>query len=86
LGEVIGVPNVCALSSGTGALHLALVLLGVGAGDEVLVSTLTFAATANVVTYVGAKPTFVDSELTSWNMCPDRLAEVLERRKPADRL
>ena len=86
LGEVVGVPNVCALSSGTGALHLALVLLGVGPGDEVLVSTLTFAATANAVTYVGARPTFVDSELTSWNMCPEHLAEVLAQRKRAGRL
>ena len=86
LGEVVGVPNVCALSSGTAALHLALVLLGVGSGDEVLASTLTFAATANAITYVGAKPTFVDSELASWNMCPDRLAEVLEQRKLAGRL
>jgi pyridoxal phosphate-dependent aminotransferase EpsN len=85
LGEVVGVPNVCALSSGTGGLHLALVLLGVGAGDEVLVSSLTFAATANAVTYVGAKPTFIDCERASWNMCPDRLAEVLERRKKADK-
>jgi dTDP-4-amino-4,6-dideoxygalactose transaminase len=80
LAEVVRVPNVCALSSGTAALHLALVLLGVGAGDEVLVSSLTFAATANAVTYVGAKPTFIDSERASWNMCPDRLAEVLEAR------
>ncbi len=83
LGEVVGVPNVCALSSGTGALHLALLLLGVGAGDEVLCSSLTFAATANAITYVGAKATFVDSELVSWNMCPDRLAEALEERSKA---
>lgn len=86
LGAVVGVPHVCALSSGTGGLHLALVLLGVGAGDEVLVSTLTFAATANAVTYVGAKPTFIDSELASWNMCPDRLADLLEQRKREGRL
>ena len=86
LGAIVGVSDVCALSSGTGGLHLALVLLGVGPGDEVLVSSLTFAATANAVTYVGAKPTFIDSELTSWNMCPDRLAEVLEQRKQAGRL
>jgi dTDP-4-amino-4,6-dideoxygalactose transaminase len=86
LADVVGVANVCALSSGTGALHLALMLLGVGAGDEVLVSTLTFAATANAVTYVGARPTFVDSELASWNMCPDRLEEVLELRKRESRL
>jgi pyridoxal phosphate-dependent aminotransferase EpsN len=80
LGETVGVPHVCALSSGTSALHLALILLGVGAGDEVLVSSLTFAATANAVTYVGARPTFIDSERKSWNVCPDRLAEVLEKR------
>jgi pyridoxal phosphate-dependent aminotransferase EpsN len=86
LGETVGVPNVCALSSGTGALHLALLLLDIGAGDEVLVSTLTFAATANAISYVGATPTFVDCERTSWNMCPDRLAEVLERRSHAGRL
>jgi len=86
LGAACGVANVCALSSGTAALHLALVLLGIGRGDEVLVSTLTFAASANAVTYVGAKPTFVDSERTSWNMCPDRLAEVLEARRRAGRL
>ena len=85
LGEVVGVPHVCALSSGTGALHLALVLLGVSAGDEVLVSTLTFAATANAVTYMVARPTFIDSELTSWNMCPDRLATVLAQRKKEGR-
>ena len=86
LGEMVGVPHVCALSSGTGALHLALLLLGVGAGDEVLVSSLTFAATANAVTYVGARPTFIDCERTSWNMCPTRLAEVLESRKKSDML
>ena len=62
LGEVVAVPHVCALSSGTAALHLGLLLLGVGAGDEVLVSTLTFAATANAITYVNATPTLVDSE------------------------
>ncbi len=86
LGEVVRVPHVCALSSGTGALHLALILLGVAAGDEVLCSTLTFAATANAIAYLGAEATFVDSELTSWNMCPDRLAEVLEQRNKAARL
>jgi pyridoxal phosphate-dependent aminotransferase EpsN len=86
LGDVCGVPNVCAMSSGTGAIHLALLLLGVCKDDEVLVSSLTFAATANAVTYVGARPTFVDSERKSWNMCPDRLAEVLEARKKSGRL
>ena len=56
-----------ALSSGTGALHLALIIAGVKPGDRVLVSTLTFAATANVIRYVGAEPVFVESDRTSWN-------------------
>ncbi len=66
-----------ALSSGTAGLHLALQILGVGAGDRVLVSSLTFAATANAVRYTGAEPVFIDSEATSWNMDPDLLAEAL---------
>ena len=67
-----------ALSSGTGALHLALIIAGVKPGDRVLVSTLTFAATANAVRYVGAEPVFVDSDRQSWNMDPDLLAQALE--------
>jgi dTDP-4-amino-4,6-dideoxygalactose transaminase len=67
-----------ALSSGTGALHLALIIVGVKPGDRVLVSTLTFAATANAVRYVGAEPVFVDSDRQSWNMDPDLLAQALE--------
>ena len=67
-----------ALSSGTGALHLALIIAGVKPGDRVLVSTLTFAATANVIRYVGAEPVFVDSDRRSWNMDPDLLAQALE--------
>jgi dTDP-4-amino-4,6-dideoxygalactose transaminase len=86
LAREVGIANACALSSGTGALHLALLLLGVGAGDEVLVSSLTFAATANAVTYVHATPTFVDSERASWNLCPDRLGEVLEDRQRTGRM
>ncbi len=66
-----------ALSSGTAALHLALMLLEVGPGDKVLVSSLTFAATANAIRYVGAEPVFVDSDRASWNMDPDLLAEAL---------
>jgi dTDP-4-amino-4,6-dideoxygalactose transaminase len=66
-----------ALSSGTAALHLALLALGVGAGDRVLVSSLTFAATANAVMYTGAEPVFVDSDATTWNMDPDLLEEAL---------
>jgi pyridoxal phosphate-dependent aminotransferase EpsN len=74
----IDVPHALALSSGTAALHLALEVLGVGRGDEVWCSTLTFAATANAVTYVGATPVFVDSDLTSWNMDPALLAQALD--------
>jgi dTDP-4-amino-4,6-dideoxygalactose transaminase len=66
-----------ALSSGTAALHLALLLVGVEPGDLVAVQSLTFAATANAVRYVGAEPVFVDSETASWNMDPDRLAELV---------
>lgn len=78
----------CALatSSGTAALHLALMLAGVGSGDEVLVSTLTFAASANPVVYLGGRPTFVDSERLSWNMDPDLLAQTLSQRARRRRL
>ena len=67
-----------ALSSGTAALHLGLLALGVGPGDRVLVSSLTFAATANAVRYTGAEPVFVDSDRETWNMDPDLLGEALE--------
>lgn len=66
-----------ALSSGTAALHLALLAVGVQPGDEVLVSTFTFAASANAVTYCGAHPVFIDSDHVSWNMNPELLAEEL---------
>ncbi len=68
------------LSSGTAALHLALILAGVGPGDEVIVPTLTFVPTANVATYVGAKPVFIDVELDSWCLSPELVAEFLEKR------
>jgi dTDP-4-amino-4,6-dideoxygalactose transaminase len=69
-----------AMSSGTAALHLALVLLGVTAGDDVIVPTLTFVASANVVRYLGARPVFIDSETTSWNTDPALLEEELVAR------
>lgn len=72
-GRAFGV----ALSSGSAALHLALILAGVGPGDRVLVQALTFAATANAVRYAGAEPVFVDSEPQSWNLDPDLTAEAL---------
>ncbi|MBD2773241.1 DegT/DnrJ/EryC1/StrS family aminotransferase [Iningainema tapete] len=79
-GEVTGASHAAALSSGTAALHLALQLIGVESGDEVFCSTLTFVATANPITYLGAKPVFIDSDRTTWNMNPDLLREALEHR------
>jgi len=80
LAAVVAAPAAAALSSGTAALHLALVLLGVGPGDEVIVSDLTFAASANVVRYVGAEPVFVDAERSTWNLDPDLLADAIADR------
>ncbi|QDS87237.1 Putative pyridoxal phosphate-dependent aminotransferase EpsN [Rosistilla ulvae] len=82
----VQVEHAVALSSGTAALHLALRLLDVGAGDRVLASSLTFAATANAITYVGAKPVFIDSERATWNMDPDLLGAELERAAKAGEL
>jgi dTDP-4-amino-4,6-dideoxygalactose transaminase len=84
LAEYSGTEHAVALSSGTAALHLGLLALGVGPGDDVLVPTLTFGATAFAVTYTGARPVFVDSERTSWNIDPDLVAEYLAtaRRLP----
>ncbi len=82
----VGAQHALALSSGTAALHLALQLVGVGPGDEVLVSTLTFSATVNPIRYLGASPVFIDSERTSWNMDPALLSEELEARARTGRL
>src|SRR5689334_6413003 len=62
--------QVAALSSGTGAIHLGLILLGVQAGDEVICQSMTFSASANPIMYLGATPVFVDSEPETWNICP----------------
>lgn len=72
--------EIAALSAGTAAIHLALVLLGVGQGDEVICQSFTFAASANPVVYQGAKPVFVDSETGSWNMDPDLLDAAIADR------
>ncbi|WP_430813452.1 DegT/DnrJ/EryC1/StrS family aminotransferase [Carboxylicivirga sp. RSCT41] len=80
LADFSGASYASALSSGTSAIHLALVLLGVGQGDEVIVQSFTFSASANPVTYVGATPVFVDSEEDTWNMCPDTLKKAIEDR------
>lgn len=72
--------HVAALSSGTAALHLGLILLGVKAGDEVICQSMTFSASANPIVYLGATPVFVDSELDTWNMCPIALEEAIQDR------
>jgi dTDP-4-amino-4,6-dideoxygalactose transaminase len=74
------------LSNGTSAIHLALILLGVKPGDDVACQSFTFCATANPIAYMGAKPVFIDSELETWNMCPDTLREYLSVAKSINRM
>ena len=71
---------VSALNSGTSAIHLALVLLGVEKGDEVICQSMTFSASANPILYQGAIPIFVDSELDTWNICPEYLEAAIKDR------
>ena len=75
-----GNSHVACLSSGTAAIHLALVQLGVIRGDEVLCQTFTFCGSANPIIYLGATPVFIDSELETWNMCPKHLQRAIEDR------
>ncbi|MGI8690724.1 MAG: DegT/DnrJ/EryC1/StrS family aminotransferase [Thermomicrobiales bacterium] len=84
--EITGAAHAVALTSGTAALHLAMIHLGVGPGDEVLGSTFTFSASVNPIAYCGARPTFIDSERTSWNMDPALLRETLAKRAQAGKL
>lgn len=72
--------EVAALSSGTAALHLALILLGVKRGDEVICQSMTFSASANPIIYQGATPVFVDSETETWNICPNFLEKAIKNR------
>ena len=72
--------HVAALSSGTAALHLGLLLLGIEAGDEVICQSFTFSASANPILYLGATPVFIDSEIETWNMCPIVLEEAIKDR------
>jgi pyridoxal phosphate-dependent aminotransferase EpsN len=74
------VPYAVALSSGTAAIHLALIILGVGPGDEVLCQSFTFAATANPIVYQGATPVFIDSETDTWNLSPEFLDQAIQDR------
>lgn len=69
--------HVTALSSGTAAIHLALIILGVQSGDEVICQSMTFSASANPICYLGATPIFIDSELATWNLCPVALEEAI---------
>jgi dTDP-4-amino-4,6-dideoxygalactose transaminase len=84
--QTTGVASAVALSSGTAALHLALQLVGVEAGDDVFCSTLTFIATANPILYRGAKPVFIDSDRATWNMNPQLLQEALKHRAALGKL
>ena len=72
--------NAAALSAGTAAIHLALIILGVKAGDEVICQSFTFSASANPIVYQGASPIFIDSEKDTWNMCPIHLRKAIEDR------
>jgi dTDP-4-amino-4,6-dideoxygalactose transaminase len=80
LCDFTGSKNAAALSSGTSAIHLALVILGVKAGDEVICQSFTFSASANPIVYQGASPIFIDSEKDTWNMCPVHLRLAIEDR------
>lgn len=83
----VGVNSAAALASGTAALHLALRLIGIKPGDEIICSSLTFAASANPILYEGATPIFIDSEEQSWNMDPALLSEaIIQRRKKTGKL
>lgn len=72
--------HICALSSGTAAIHLGLIMLGVTHGDEVICQSMTFSASANPIAYLGATPVFVDSESITWNICPLALEKAIKDR------
>jgi len=88
LSAFLGIQHAAALSSGTAAIHLALIMLGVKPGDEVIASSFTFSATVNPIVYQGATPILVDSEPSTWNMDPELLEEAIcdrikKGKKPA---
>jgi dTDP-4-amino-4,6-dideoxygalactose transaminase len=84
--SAFGVPHAVALSSGTAALHLSLLALSIGPGDDVITSTLTFAATANAIAYVGASPVFVDVSPDTWTIDPDLLEDEIASRAKRGRI
>ena len=81
--DYLGVENAIAVSNGTVALHLALIALNIGTGDEVIVPNLTYIATANAVTYTGATPIFADSEEDTWNISPDSIKRLINKKTKA---
>lgn len=81
LASYCGVTGAAALSSGSAAIHLALVMLGIGQGDEVIASSFTFSATINPIKYLGATPVLVDSERETWNMDPELLEKAIKERR-----
>lgn len=86
LAQLVGVGHAAALSSGTAAIHLALLVLGVTRDDAIFCSTFTFAASANPIVYQGAKPVFIDSEYDSWNMCPKALKRAFVKAQAKGQL
>lgn len=82
----VGAGHATAVSSGTAALHLALQVVGVKPGDEVICSTLTFVASANPIRYLGATPIFIDSDRATWNLDPTLLEDFLEKRARVGRI
>jgi len=84
LANYCGIKNTVALSSGTAAIHLALIMLGVKPGDEIIASSFTFSATINPIVYTGAIPVLIDSEPQTWNMDPDLLEKAIIDRKKRD--
>ena len=80
LSKISDNKHVAALGSGTSAIHLALILLGIERNDEVICSSFTFSASANPIVYQGATPIFIDSEIDTWNMCPESLDEAIRDR------
>lgn len=84
--DYTGAKHAVALSSGTAAIHLALLTLGIGVSDEVLVSTLTFSGSINPITYVGANPVFIDSDAASWNMDPNLVEDTLRSKSQTGKL
>lgn len=79
LAEMVNIGHAAALSSGTAAIHMALLAAGIKAGDVVFCQSITFSATANPIVYIGATPVFIDSEFETWNMSPEALERAFEK-------